>query len=120
MDMSNAIQFSTLRGQLRRDEPMARHVSWRAGGPADRFYIPADLDDLSAFLGQVPESEPLLFVGLGSNLLVRDGGWRGTVILTHAASRRPAMDGGMAYAEAGVASPKAARFAANHHLRGAE
>ncbi len=118
--MSNAIQFSTLRGQLRRDEPMARHVSWRAGGPADRFYIPADLDDLSAFLGQVPESEPLLFVGLGSNLLVRDGGWRGTVILTHAASRRPAMDGGMVYAEAGVASPKAARFAAQHHLEGAE
>ena len=41
---------------------MSRHVSWRAGGPADRFYIPADLDDLSAFLGQLPESEPLLFV----------------------------------------------------------
>jgi UDP-N-acetylmuramate dehydrogenase len=120
MDMSDAIQFKTLRGQLRHDEPMARHVSWRAGGPADRFYIPADLDDLSAFLGQLPEGEPLLFVGLGSNLLVRDGGWRGTVILTHGASRRPAMDGGMVYAEAGVASPKAARFAAQHHLEGAE
>ena len=75
MDMSNAIQFKTLRGQLRRDEPMARHVSLRAGGRADRFYIPADLDDLSAFLGQLPQGEPLLFVGLGSNLLVRDGGW---------------------------------------------
>ena len=120
MDMSNAIQFKALRGQLRRDEPMARHVSWRAGGRADRFYIPADLDDLSAFLGQLPQGEPLLFVGLGSNLLVRDGGWRGTVILTHGASRRPAMDGGMVYAEAGVASPKAARFAAQHHLEGAE
>ena len=120
MDMSNAIQFKTLRGQLRRDEPMARHVSWRAGGPADRFYIPADLDDLSAFLAQLPEGEPLLFVGLGSNLLVRDRGWRGTVILTHGASRRPAMEDGMVYAEAGVASPKAARFAAQHHLEGAE
>src|SRR5678816_3253861 len=120
MDMSNATQFKTLRGQLRRNEPMARHVSWRAGGPADRFYIPADLDDLSTFLGQLPEGEPLLFVGLGSNLLVRDGGWRGTVILTHGASRRPALEDGMVYAEAGVASPKAARFAAQHHLEGAE
>jgi UDP-N-acetylmuramate dehydrogenase len=120
MMMSDALQFHGLRGQLRRDEPMSRHVSWRAGGPADRFYIPADLDDLSAFLGQLPEGEPLLFVGLGSNLLVRDKGWRGTVILTHGASRRPALDADMIYAEAGVASPKVARFAAQHHLEGAE
>ena len=120
MNMAEPLQFQKLRGQLRRDEPMSRHVSWRAGGPADRFYIPADLDDLSAFLAQLPEGEPLLFVGLGSNLLVRDGGWRGTVILTHGASRRPAMDDGMVYAEAGVASPKVARFAAQHHLEGAE
>jgi len=120
MRMSDSLQFQGLRGQLRRDEPMSRHVSWRAGGPADRFYLPADIDDLSAFLGQLPETEPILFVGLGSNLLVRDGGWRGTVVLTHAASRRPAMDGELVYAEAGVASPKVARFAAQHHLEGAE
>src|SRR5262245_46989698 len=120
MNMADTLTFKALRGQLRRDEPMSRHVSWRAGGPADRFYLPADLDDLSAFLAQLPEGEPLLFVGLGSNLLVRDGGWRGTVILTHAASRRPVMDSGAVYAEAGVASPKVARFAAQHHLEGAE
>jgi UDP-N-acetylmuramate dehydrogenase len=120
MNMGDTLTFKALRGQLRRGESMSRHVSWRAGGPADRFYIPADLDDLSAFLAQLPEGEPLLFVGLGSNLLVRDGGWRGTVILTHGASRRPAMDDGMVYAEAGVASPKVARFAAQHHLEGAE
>jgi UDP-N-acetylmuramate dehydrogenase len=120
MNMADTLTFKALRGQLRRDEPMSRHVSWRAGGPADRFYLPADLEDLSAFLAQLPEGEPLLFVGLGSNLLVRDGGWRGTVILTHAASRRPAMDEGMVYADAGVASPKVARFAAQHHLEGAE
>ena len=120
MNMAETLTFKALRGQLRLKEPMARHVSWRTGGPADRFYIPADLDDLSAFLAQLPESEPLLFVGLGSNLLVRDGGWRGTVILTHAASRRPKMDGELVYAEAGVASPKVARFSAQHHLEGAE
>jgi UDP-N-acetylmuramate dehydrogenase len=101
-------------------EPMARHVSWRAGGPADRFYVPRDLSDLSAFLRSLPAAEPLLFVGLGSNLLVRDGGYRGTVVLMHQAKLAPEMRGGRVYAEAGVASPKVARFAALHHLAGAE
>jgi UDP-N-acetylmuramate dehydrogenase len=62
----------------------------------------------------------MLFVGLGSNLLVRDGGWRGTAVLMHAASRRPEMRERLIYAEAGVASPKVARFAALHDLEGAE
>jgi UDP-N-acetylmuramate dehydrogenase len=120
MNMTEPLQFQGLRGELKRDEPMGRHVSWRAGGRADRFYLPADLEDLGAFLRQLPAEEPVLFVGLGSNLLVRDGGWRGTVVLTHAAARRPRMDGGLVYAEAGVASPKVARFAALHDLEGAE
>src|SRR5256885_16300999 len=99
---------------------MGRHVSWRTGGTADRFYLPADLEDLAAFLRQLPREEAVLFVGLGSNLLVRDGGWRGTVVMTHAAAHRPRMDGALVYAEAGVASPKVARFAALHDLDGAE
>jgi UDP-N-acetylmuramate dehydrogenase len=101
-------------------EPMARHVSWRAGGPADRFFIPKSVEELSPFLRSVPKQEAVLFVGLGSNLLVRDGGFRGTVILTHSAKNSARMDGGLVYAEAGVASPKVARFAAAHHFVGAE
>lgn len=120
MNMSDAMRLQGLRGELRQNEPMARHVSWRSGGPARRFYAPADIDDLAAFLAQLPPAEPLLFVGLGSNLLVRDGGWRGTVVMTHSAKLRPAMDGRLVYAEAGVASPKVARFAALHDLEGAE
>jgi UDP-N-acetylmuramate dehydrogenase len=120
MNMAEPLVFQKLRGKLRHDEPMARYVSWRTGGPADRFYEPADLDDLAAFLRQLPPQEPLLFLGLGSNLLVRDGGWRGTAVLMHAASRRPEMREGLVYAEAGVASPKVARFAALHSLEGAE
>ena len=120
MQMREIEQFTGLRGELRGHEPMARHVSWRAGGRADRVYLPKDLDDLTAFLRQLPAAEPLLFVGLGSNLLVRDGGFRGTAILTHSAARRPAFDGKCIYAEAGVASPKVARFAAMHDLAGAE
>ena len=57
-----------------RDEPMARHTCWRAGGPADVFFTPRDVDDLAAFLRSLPADEPVTFVGLGSNLLVRDGG----------------------------------------------
>jgi UDP-N-acetylmuramate dehydrogenase len=111
MNMAESLHFK---------EPMARHVSWRAGGRADRFYVPKDLKDLCTFLKTVSPEEPVLFVGLGSNLLVRDGGLRGTVVLTHQAKLAPALRGGMIHAHAGVASPKVARFAALNHLAGAE
>jgi UDP-N-acetylmuramate dehydrogenase len=101
-------------------EPMARHVSWRAGGPADRFFVAGSTEHLSRFLRSLSAEEAVLCVGLGSNLLVRDGGFRGTVILTHSAKKSPRMDGGLIYAEAGVASPKVARFAAREHFTGAE
>ena len=109
-----------LRGELRAHEPMARHVSWRAGGCADRAYLPMDLDDLRAFVASRPSDEPLYFIGLGSNLLVRDGGWHGTVVLTQHALRLLRLEGDTIYAEAGVPSPKVARFAAANGFEGAE
>ncbi len=111
-----------LRGQLRENEPMARHVSWRASGIADRAYSPADLGDLQEFLRALPATEPVYFVGLGSNLLIRDGGLRGTVIFTHWALRQLRLEagGGEICAQAGVASAKVARFSAVHGLTGAE
>ena len=111
MNMADTLHFR---------EPMARHVSWRAGGPAERFFVPRDVEDLRRFLRGLPEGEPVLLVGLGSNLLVRDGGFRGTVILSHEAKSRPEMREGRVYARATVASPKVARFAALNHLTGAE
>src|SRR3989344_9680753 len=75
----------TPRGRLLKSEPMSRHTSWRVGGPADSVYIPADLDDLAVFLKGLPADEPVHWVGLGSNLLVRDGGMHGTVIVTSGA-----------------------------------
>ena len=114
----------TQRGQLRLHESMRRYTSWRAGGVADRVYVPADLQDLCVFLKQVPPDEAVWFVGLGSNLLVRDGGLHGTVILTHGALKRIELNSARApleiYVEAGVASPKVARFAALHDLEGGE
>jgi UDP-N-acetylmuramate dehydrogenase len=111
MNMADSLHFR---------EPMARHVSWRAGGAAERFFISTSIQALAEFLRSLPKEEPLLFVGLGSNLLVRDGGFRGTVVLLHSAKKNARLDSGLVYAEAGVASPKVARFAALQHLVGAE
>jgi UDP-N-acetylmuramate dehydrogenase len=71
---------SAPRGELRTEEPMSRHTSWRVGGPAERYFRPADLDDLSEFLAGLDADVPVFWLGLGSNLLVRDGGIRGVVI----------------------------------------
>jgi UDP-N-acetylmuramate dehydrogenase len=64
------------------DEPMSRHTSWRVGGPADLFIRPGDLVELREFLVSLSPETPLTWIGLGSNLLVRDGGLRGAVICT--------------------------------------
>ena len=69
-----------VQGELRKDEPMSKHTSWRVGGPAELFFVPASLDDLALFLQDLDESTPVFWLGVGSNLLVRDGGIRGVVI----------------------------------------
>jgi len=110
-----------LRGELRRNEPLAGYTSWRAGGAADRFYIPADADDLARFLAQLPEDEEVTWLGLGSNLLVRDGGVRGTVILVrNVLADLTDEGGGVIRAGAGVPCAKVARFSVRADLTGAE
>ena len=120
MMMHEPRHFAGLRGKLVRAAPLARYTSWRAGGPADTLYLPADRDDLSAFLRALPADEPLTVLGLGSNTLVRDGGVRGTVIVMHNPGAALAVADGLVYADAGVASPKLARFAAMHGCAEAE
>ncbi len=112
-----------LRGQLSANEPMARHVTWRAGGAAQQFYKPADLADLSVFLCGLQPAEPLLFVGMGSNLLVRDGGFAGTVVHLGQSLGGVALamnNSNYVIAGAGVPSPHVAKFAAKNNLVGAE
>jgi len=120
MMMNEPLTFTALRGTLARDVPLARYTSWRCGGPGERVYIPADREDLGVFLRRLPHDEPVTAIGLGSNLLVRDGGIRGTIVVLHAALNTLEMRDGLIYAEAGVASPKVARFAAKHGFAGAE
>ena len=78
--MMAAIDTGGIRGKLRYGEPMSRHTSWRVGGPASVYFEPLDLDDLTAFLREHGSEHELYWVGLGSNLLVRDGGIRAAVV----------------------------------------
>ena len=78
--MMAAARDLTVQGELRFDEPMSRHTSWRAGGPAEVFFTPASVADLAGFLAELDADTPLFWHGVGSNLLVRDGGIPGVVI----------------------------------------
>jgi len=70
----------SVQGELRYNEPMSQHTSWRAGGPAEVFFIPESVDDLSSFLANLDRDTPIFWHGVGTNLLVRDGGLPGVVV----------------------------------------
>src|ERR1700728_1690519 len=92
------------------DVLMAKHTSWHVGGPADLFFTPRDAMDLAAFLRQLPPEVPLLWVGLGSNLLVREGAIRGAVVPTHGAlGALERLSATRIQAEAGVPCARIAR-----------
>ncbi len=69
-----------VQGELRANESMSRHTSWRVGGPAELFFAPASVEDLQGFLGELDDDVPIFWFGVGSNLLVREGGLPGVVI----------------------------------------
>lgn len=102
-----------LRGTLIRDEPLARYTSWHVGGPADQTYRPADLNDLVNFLQTLAKDEPVTWLGLGSNVLIRDGGIRGTVIITQNRLNGLAQQPTHIRVEAGVPCAKMAKYCTN-------
>jgi len=73
-------RLPSVRGRLRSDAPLSGVTWFRVGGPAEVLFRPADAEDLGAFLAAVPDDVPITVIGVGSNLLVRDGGVRGVVI----------------------------------------
>ncbi len=110
-----------MKGRLLKHEKLAKYTSWRVGGPADQLYIPEDRQDLIEFIKTLPEAEPVFWIGLGSNLLVRDGGIRGTVINTRGRLKEMSLTGdGLVYVEAGVPCAHVARFCGERGLTGAE
>ncbi|NDU85376.1 MAG: UDP-N-acetylmuramate dehydrogenase [Ferrovum sp.] len=117
--MNTLIQLRS--GELRSHEPMSRHVSWRAGGAARYLYRPVDRADFISFLRQQPQESPILVFGLGSNLLVRDGGVEATVIQMHGALKHVVWESDRCLkVEAGVAAPKVARMVARAGRSGGE
>ena len=78
----SAVRSKTTSNEVLRNEPLRKHTSWRVGGPADLFYTPTSVADLKRILSDLPPATPVHWLGLGSNLLVRDGGIRGAVIAT--------------------------------------
>jgi len=108
-------------GRLLTNEAMSKHTSWRVGGPADYFYQPSSIDDLAIFLREFDSSLPLTWLGLGSNLLVRDRGVRGIVIhMLSGLNKISLLEPTLVRVEVGVSSARVARFCANNNLTGAE
>ena len=110
-----------LTGQLMERELLARYTSWRVGGPADNFYKPSSIEDTQRFLQSRPADEPILWLGLGSNVLIRDGGVRGSVIYTRGCLKQmQETTDGMLKVDAGVPCALVAKLAAEKGLSGAE
>jgi len=112
-------ELQQLQGDLRLNEPLSKHTSWRIGGIARQFYRPANIEDLALFLSRLPKGEPILWLGLGSNVLLRDGGFSGTVISTVSCLQGIEVEGRTIIAEAGVYCGKLAKIAARSGLSGA-
>ncbi|HZF17317.1 MAG TPA: UDP-N-acetylmuramate dehydrogenase [Steroidobacteraceae bacterium] len=107
--------------RVRRDEPMSKHTSWHVGGPADLYFEPRDVDDLAAFLRSLPGEVAVTWLGLGSNLLVRDGGIRGAVIATSGAlGRVDRISQTRVHCEAGVPCARLAKLCIKWGLGPAE
>ncbi len=110
-----------MKGMLLKNEPLNKYTSWRVGGPAEQMYLPADREDLISFVKSLDGEQVIFWLGLGSNLLVRDGGIKGTIINTR--GRLKAMqklENGNIYVEAGVPCAHVARFCTELGLTGAE
>lgn len=98
------------RTKARLAEPLSRHTSWHVGGPAEVFFRPDSGEELAGFLAALRYDVPVLMLGLGSNLLVRDGGWRGVVISLNGALDALERDGeNGVYAQAGVPCARLAK-----------
>ena len=108
-----------VRGRLTADEPLAPYTWFRAGGPAEVLFIPADEADLCYALARVPAEVPVTTIGLGSNTIVRDGGVPGVVIRLGKGFGEIAIEAGDRI-RAGTAAPdvKVARAAADAGLDG--
>ena len=118
--MRNELKNSHLRGKLEEGVSLARFTSWKVGGAAEILYQPEDLEDLQSFIGSLDASMPLTWLGRGTNVLVRDGGVRGAVIVMQGCLNNMEKNDDLVRAELSVSCAKLARFSAENDLVGAE
>ncbi|MEM7401530.1 MAG: UDP-N-acetylmuramate dehydrogenase [Pseudomonadota bacterium] len=110
-----------LRGKLEENVSLARYTSWKVGGVADVLFQPADLQDLQNYLQGLDASTPITWLGRGTNVLIRDGGIRGVVIMMHNCLNQIQInDNSSIRAEVGVSCAKLARFSAENEQQGGE
>jgi UDP-N-acetylmuramate dehydrogenase len=108
------------RGRLTADAPLGPQTWFRTGGPAEVLFRPADTEDLASFLKALPADVPVTVLGVGSNLLVRDGGVRGVVIRLMRGFAGIEVDGHEVVAGAGALDLNVALTARDHALAGLE
>ena len=108
-------------GKLMQQQPLSKYTTWRVGGVAKAIYKPYDIADLANYLRALPQDEPILWLGLGSNSLIKDRGFAGNVIVTQGSLEGlDILDSSRVRVEAGVSCAKMARFCARNNLAGAE
>lgn len=113
-------RLPAVRGSYEAGADLARRSWFRTGGPAEVLFVPADVDDLQAFMAARPEGVPVTVIGFGSNLLIRDGGVDGVVILLGGAFATITFDGMTATAGGGALDVNVARAAQRHGVAGLE
>lgn len=114
-------QIQPAQGELLLDVLLADYTTWRVGGKARCLYKPHDVNDLALFIRQLPPEESIIWLGLGSNCLIRDGGFSGTVIVTQGCLKQVHLvENDTVYVEAGVSCATMARFCARNGLEGGE
>ena len=97
-----------------KDIALKKYNSWKVGGIAEKLYICADKNLLSEGIKHKKITPPFTFIGLGSNLLIRDGGVKGTIIIMHGGLSEINLENNLFYAEAGVSCSKLAKFIARN------
>lgn len=118
--MATALRPAAVRGRLTAGAPLAPLIWFKAGGAAETLFEPADVADLAAFLGDLPAATPVLPLGLGSNLIVRDGGVTGVTVRLGKAFAGVRVDGAMIVAGAGAPGIAVASAARDAGLSGLE
>lgn len=119
MAVKNMDDFK-VQGEVLFNEPMSKHTSWRVGGPADIYFKPDSIADLQKFMQQLDAKLDVTFIGLGSNVLVRDGGLRGAVIAPLGGLKGIDLQDDLLCVEAGVSCSKFARYCAKNDFVGVD